>query len=128
MTQTSESNAARNKEVAVHVFKEFAAGDIEVLRDHLREDYIEHSPDAPSGRDAFIAYIATTPLARSKLDLKRVIAEGDHVVVHLHMVAPESERGVAIVDIFRMADGLIAEHWDVIQPVPEPDRVPHGMF
>ncbi|MFI9845396.1 nuclear transport factor 2 family protein [Nonomuraea sp. NPDC051941] len=120
--------AERNKEIVLRGFSEFAAGNVEILRDLLREDFIEHSPGNPSGRDAFIEFIASAPVAGAKLDLKRVIAEDDHVMLHYHMVPPGDGRGIAVVDIWRMVDGQIVEHWDVVQPVPDPGEIPNGMF
>ncbi|MET9250181.1 nuclear transport factor 2 family protein [Nonomuraea sp. NPDC003709] len=120
--------AGRNKEIVLRGFSEFAAGNVEILRDLLREDFIEHSPGNPSGRDAFIEFIASAPVAGAKLDLKRVIAEDDHVMLHYHMVPPGDGRGIAVVDIWRMVDGQIVEHWDVVQPVPDPGEIPNGMF
>ncbi|MEU6784442.1 nuclear transport factor 2 family protein [Nonomuraea angiospora] len=120
--------AERNREIVLRGFSEFAAGNVEILRGLLREDFIEHSPGNPSGRDAFIEFIASAPVAGAKLDLKRVIAEDDHVMLHYHMVPPGDERGIAVVDIWRLVDGQIAEHWDVVQPVPDPGEIPNGMF
>jgi predicted SnoaL-like aldol condensation-catalyzing enzyme len=125
---TNTTVADRNKELVLLGFAEFAAGNIEVLRTLLREDFVEHSPGNPSGRDAFIEFIATAPVTGAKLDLKRVIADGEYVVMHYHMITPEDERGVAVVDIWRLVDGQITEHWDVVQPVPDASETPHGMF
>lgn len=50
------------------------------------------------------------------------------MVTHDRMSTPDDERGVADVDIWRMVDGQIVEHWDVLQPVPDADQTPHGMF
>ncbi|MFI7694000.1 nuclear transport factor 2 family protein [Nonomuraea sp. NPDC049655] len=122
------STATRNKHLVLDGFTRFAAGDIDVLRTLLREDFVEHSPGNPSGRDAFIAYIAEAPVARARLDLKRVIADDDHVVIHHLMTTDDDPRGVAVVDIWRLAGGQIVEHWDVVQPVPEAAHVPHGML
>ena len=109
-------------------FAEFAAGNIEVLRTLLREDFVEHSPGNPSGRDAFIEFIATAPVAGAELNLQRVIADDEYVVMHYRMVTPEDERGVAVVDIWRFVGGRIAEHWDVLQPLPEASETPNGML
>ncbi|GAA1626360.1 nuclear transport factor 2 family protein [Nonomuraea maheshkhaliensis] len=117
-----------NKQLVLDGFARFAAGDTEVLRTLLHEDFIEHSPGNPSGRDAFIAYITQAPVASARLDLKRVIAEDDFVVMHYLMTTADDPRGVAVVDIWRLADGQLVEHWDVLQPVPEADRIPHGML
>ncbi|MET7333922.1 nuclear transport factor 2 family protein [Nonomuraea sp. NPDC005650] len=120
--------AERNKEIVLRGFSEFAAGNVEILRGLLREDFVEHSPGNPSGRDAFVEFIKSSPVAGARLDLKRVVAEGDHVVLHYHMVPQGEGHGIAVVDIWRMVDGQIAEHWDVVQPVPDPGEIPNGMF
>ncbi|MDX3108677.1 nuclear transport factor 2 family protein [Nonomuraea angiospora] len=125
---SENGTAGRNKEIVLRGFSEFAAGNVEILRELLREDFVEHSPGNPSGRDAFVEFIASAPVAGAKLDLKRVIAEDDHVMLHYHMVPPGDGRGIAVVDIWRMVDGQIVEHWDVVQPVPDPDELPNGMF
>ena len=125
---SENSKAARNKQLALHGFTQFAAGNIDVLRTLLHEDFIEHSPGNPSGREAFIAFIAEAAVARARLDLKRVIADDEYVVMHYHMATDDDPRGVAVVDIWRMIDGEIVEHWDVVQPAPEAVQVPHGMF
>ncbi|MBG0831477.1 nuclear transport factor 2 family protein [Planomonospora sp. ID67723] len=125
---SENSKAARNRRLAVHGFTEFAAGNVDVLRTLLHEDFIEHSPGNPSGREAFIAFMAGAPVARARLDLKRVIADDDYAVMHYHMTTDDDPRGVAVVDIWRFVDGQITEHWDVVQPVPEAEQVPRGMF
>ncbi|MEU5885135.1 nuclear transport factor 2 family protein [Spirillospora sp. NPDC047279] len=118
----------RNKEFVERVYNEFVNGNIQVLRDTLKEDFIEHSPGNPSGRDAFVEFIAASPISGARFDLKRVIADERHAVVHYEMTLPGAERGVAVVDIWRIEDGLIAEHWDVLQPVPDASEIPNGMF
>jgi predicted SnoaL-like aldol condensation-catalyzing enzyme len=118
----------RNKTLALDGFAEFARGNTDILKTLLRDDFVEHSPGNPSGRDAFIEFIANTPVAQARLELKRTIAEGPYVVMHYLMVGPGEDRGTAVVDIWRFENGQIVEHWDVVQPVPEPAEVPHGML
>ena len=51
-------------------------------------------------------------------DIERVIAEGDVVVLHYHLEMSPDDLGRAVVDIFRVQDGQVVEHWDVLQDVP----------
>jgi predicted SnoaL-like aldol condensation-catalyzing enzyme len=120
--------AAANRDAFLQAFGRFAAGDHDVLREILREDFVEHSPGNPSGRDAFVEYIKTSPIATARLDLKRVIADAEYVVAHYHLVESEDTRGEAVVDIWRFENGRIVEHWDVVQPVPADSETPNGMF
>lgn len=83
-------------------------------------DYIQHNPNIPNGTAPDIAFLTekfkNNP--ESTNEVKRAIAEGDLVVLHVHSRLNPADKGRAIVDIFRIKDGKIVEHWDVIQPVP----------
>jgi predicted SnoaL-like aldol condensation-catalyzing enzyme len=104
--------------------------DFEAAAVHFGPRYIQHNPIAPDGIDGFKRFIAfrkeRTPQARS--EIKRVFADGDFVILHVHSKREPNDRGVAIVDIFRLENGKIVEHWDVIQPVPETMAHGNGMF
>jgi predicted SnoaL-like aldol condensation-catalyzing enzyme len=108
------------KELVEHGFQEFARGNLEPLRALLHENFVEHVPGNPSGRDAFMDFIATAPVTRATLDLQRMVADETHVVVHYHLVTADER--IAVVDIWRFENDQIVEHWDVKQPVPAPQR------
>ncbi len=97
---------------------------------YLGTTYTQHNPTAPDGPEVFPALIgglfAQAPEA--SFHLKRVIAEDDHVVLHYNLQMFPGDLGQAVVDIFRVEDGRIVEHWDVIQPVPAESRNDNGMF
>ncbi|MFC4507712.1 MULTISPECIES: nuclear transport factor 2 family protein [Streptomyces] len=61
-------------------------------------------------------------------DIKRVISEGDLVLLHSSVVLTPGTRGIAAIDIFRFRGGKIAEHWDVVQDVPETSANDNTMF
>ena len=102
----------------------------EAFETYVHEDYIQHNPLAPDGRAAAIAalepYFASQPDAVR--EVHRIIVEGDLAAVHVRARQNPQDRGFAIVDILRLADGKIVEHWDVIQAVPEQSANPHPMF
>jgi predicted SnoaL-like aldol condensation-catalyzing enzyme len=62
------------------------------------------------------------------VERRRVIAEGDLVAIHAFVQFPAEDRGTAAVDLLRMADGRVVEHWDVMQPVPEQSANANTMF
>jgi predicted SnoaL-like aldol condensation-catalyzing enzyme len=92
--------------------------------------YVQHNPGAPDGIEGFKAFIAFRkekfPNAHS--EIKRVFADGDYVILHVHNVPAPGDRGSAIVDIFRLENGKIVEHWDVVQPIPEKTANSNTMF
>jgi predicted SnoaL-like aldol condensation-catalyzing enzyme len=98
--------------------------------DYIRPDYIQHSMLAEPGvqalKDWLDARAADSPDAVQTIH--RSFADGDHVIVHVHVVRWPDDPGFAVVDIFRMQDGMIAEHWDVLQEVPVEPINPNGMF
>ena len=82
------------------------------------------------GSEPFIAYFTEffkkNPTA--KTEIKRMIAEGDLVVVHAHSQANELDRSYAAIDIFRLKSRKIVEHWDAVQPVPEKSANSNTIF
>jgi predicted SnoaL-like aldol condensation-catalyzing enzyme len=89
----------------------------------MHPDYIQHNPNAPTGRDATLAMLDAAVRNNPELthNVKRVIyGHGDTVAVHHHFRRKNDERGWAVVDILRIDGGYIVEHWDVMQPVPDP--------
>jgi len=99
----------------------------EAVARYQGSEYIQHNPQAPDGPEAFIGFVHAFPQA--SVDIRTVIAEGDLVVTHsLIRFSDEDERGTVAVDIFRLDDGKIVEHWDVLQPFPETSENDHPMF
>ena len=83
--------------------------------------------EGPEGLRAFLGFLKEK-FPNSRSEIKRVFADGDYVILHVHAVREPGTRGNAIVDIFRLEDGKIVEHWDVVQPIPEKAANPNGMF
>jgi predicted SnoaL-like aldol condensation-catalyzing enzyme len=99
----------------------------------MHPDYIQHNPGAPTGRDATLAMMEASKARLPDLshEVKRVvIGDGDLFAVHFHFRKEAGHRGYAAVDILRVENGWIVEHWDVLQEVPDPatSRNPNGMF
>ncbi len=84
---------------------------------YIGENYVQHNPEVADGRDAFVK--ALGPVVKDpkySTSIVRVVADGDVVVVYAKSVYDGKAQAVA--DIFRVANGKIVEHWDVIQDDP----------
>ena len=120
-----------NKKVVLDFYeKGLNQKDFDAAAVHFGPRYIQHNPGAPDGIEGFKAFIALRkekfPNARS--EIKRAFADGDNVILHVHSVREKDTRGRAIVDIFRLENGKIVEHWDVVQEIPEKAANTNGMF
>ncbi len=125
------ADPAANKKVVLDFYdKALNQKDFDAASKYFGPRYIQHNPGAPDGIEGFKAFIAQRkekfPNARS--EVKRSFADGDYVILHVHSVREPGDRGVAIVDIFRLENGKIVEHWDVAQSIPEKTANGNGMF
>ncbi|MEO6041258.1 MAG: nuclear transport factor 2 family protein [Croceibacterium sp.] len=99
----------------------------------MHPDYIQHNPNAPDGRDATLAMMQASMARLPDLshEVRRVVwGDADTVAVHFHFRRERDHPGYAIVDILRIVDGYVVEHWDVMQEVPDPatSKNRNGMF
>ena len=126
-----DSSEQANLDVVLAMYREvLMAMDADAVDSHIPPDYIQHSSLAPPGREALKDFLrkVRTESPDAKQTIHRAFADGDHVIVHLHVVRWPGEPGLAVVDIFRLEGGQIKEHWDVIQDVPANPVNPLGMF
>jgi predicted SnoaL-like aldol condensation-catalyzing enzyme len=120
-----------NKKVVLDLYeKGINQKDFEAAAKHFGPRYIQHNPRAADGAEGFKAFIAflKEKFPNYRSDIKRVLADGDYVILHVHNVPEPGARGAAIVDIFRLENGKVVEHWDVRQDVPEKSANDNTMF
>lgn len=128
---SEKARLARNKRLVLKFYdlainqKDFAAAS-----KYMAPRYIQHNPAAADGHEGLAAYIDwfKRDFPNLKAEVKRVIAEGDFVVLHVHGTNGPDPHGTAVIDVFRVEDGKVAEHWDVIQAIPAEIANPNGMF
>ena len=121
----------QNKKVVVDFYeKGLNQKDFEAASKHFGPRYTQHNPNAADGPEGFKAFLQflKEKFPASRSEIKRVFADGDYVIVHVHAVREPGTRGVAVVDIFKLENSKIVEHWDVVQPIPEKAANTNGMF
>jgi len=104
--------------------------DFAVARQYIGDHYIQHDPKVGDDVEGLRRALDFIRLVYPKLhiDIKRVVAEGDYVFLHIHSIPTPNSSGDAVVDIFRFDKGKIVEHWDAIQSVPWISMNNNGMF
>ena len=128
-TPTSESPKA-----IVLAFYKLALQDFkpaEAVARYAAPDFVEHSQDTAGGTAAATVDFLSKLIARSpqpKWEVVRAIAEGDLVFVHARYIAGAGAPEIAIAEIFRVRDGKLAEHWDVISGPPDKVVNPNSRF
>ena len=94
------------------------------------ESYTQHTPVIEDGRDGVTRFISwlRSNYPESHMEIKRAFSDGDMVILHCHWVRSPGELGNAVVDFFRVENGTVVEHWDVIQPIPATAANSNTMF
>lgn len=128
---STNDEAERNRLLVVDFYDRFFnKHDLSAAEEYIGDVYIQHNPLFPDGpkafKDAFKGAFQKFPNRQNKII--RSAANGDLVFLHVHRTMNPGERGDAIVDIYRVENGKIVEHWDVIQPVPAESKHNNGMF
>lgn len=108
----------------------FGDKDVSAIDDYIVEDYIQHNPQVADGRAALKAvatqWIAGTP--QTTVDFRKILAEGNLVILHVRNPSPDGSSFQAITEFFRVENNKIVEHWDVIQNAPTTSANAHPMF
>ena len=117
----------------VRAFYEMAFNDRkpeEAVQRYLGPYYKQHNPQAADGPEAFIGFVHwfAETFPGLHVDIKRALEDGDLVAVHCHITRGPEDRGMAVMDMFRLEDGKIVEHWDVLQEIPETAANSNTMF
>ncbi len=128
---TGASPRTENKKTVL-VFYEEAINrkDFEKASKYLGPHYIQHNQNAADGADGlknFIAFLREQ-YPNSHSEIKQVFEDGNYVILHVHAVRIPGTRGTAIVDIFRLENGKIVEHWDVHEAIIDKPANQNGMF
>ena|ERR1700722_18981150 len=122
---------ARNKKLVLDFYQTIIGNkDYEGARRYMGEEYRQHAPYATDGHAGVAEWVRKMKesFPQHRYEVKKVIAEGDLVVLHLHGINGLYPFGESVVDIFRIENGKVVEHWDVIQAIPETADNANTMF
>jgi len=128
------SAAARlnaNKKLVLAFYEQIIGRkDFDAALRYMGDTYRQHAPYAADGHAGLRAWLAGFKAAfpNHRYEVKRVIAEGPYVMLHLHGMGGPNPHGEAVVDIFRIENGKVVEHWDIIQPIPDSADNANSMF
>jgi len=123
LLQSSDPKLAQNKKLLYDFWREvFEAGHLDLADKYMAETYIQHNPNVPTGRKAFVDFFSKfkkpEPIADTiKAPVVAIIAEGDMVVISFarELADPKDatkKYSTTWFDMFRIENGKIAEHWD----------------
>ncbi|MFD7566670.1 nuclear transport factor 2 family protein [Streptomyces tendae] len=119
-SMTTENKTTENKTLVGRALAELiTTGGADALEPLLSDDFVHHRPDSTSSTKAqWLAAVreALVPLAGMQVEVVHLLSEGDHVVMHSRRRLPAGGPEIAVVDIWRIEDGLIAEGWEIIEP------------
>lgn len=125
------SQAEANRQVVLQFYE---AGlnrkDADAALQYVGNRYVQHNPNAADGPEGFRQFITflRDKYPNSHSEIVKSFVDGDHVILHVHAVREPGTRGNAIIDIFKLENGKIVEHWDVTQAIPEKTASGNPMF
>lgn len=128
--RSTKDSLAYNKKLVLEFYqKTFGDKDLSVVDQYLLPTYIQHNPHVADGAEAFKTaakgWFKGAP--KTKINVQHIAAEGDLVFIHLKNTLPDG-KFQSVIDIFRIQNGKIGEHWDVHENVPETSANSHPMF
>ena len=122
--------AANIRNVVAFYEKALNDKDVDAALQYVGDRYVQHNPTAADGKEGFRKFIGFLKerYPQSHNEVKKAYADGDFVILHVHSIREPGTLGVAIVDIFKLENGKVIEHWDVVQPIPANVANDNGMF
>ena len=125
MTQTEA-----NKRIVTAAYQRIF-GDLDAtgVDEYMSADFIQHNPtiaDGPAGVKALVEMLISQGVPKQKCEFKHVVAEADTVILHSRYEMAGKEW--RFIDIYRVANGKLAEHWDAMMAMPDARSNKNPMF
>ena len=111
----------KNREIAITAYQRiFGDLDTTAIDDYISKDFVQHNPtiaDGPEGVKALIQMLVSQGVQKQKIEFKHIIAEDDVVILHSRYEMAGKEW--RFIDIYRVADSKLVEHWDAMMQMPD---------
>ena len=111
----------KNKQIAITAYQRiFGDLDTTAIDDYISKDFVQHNPtiaDGPEGVKALIQMLVSQGVQKQKIEFKHIIAEDDIVILHSRYEMAGKEW--RFIDIYRVADSKLVEHWDAMMQMPD---------
>jgi predicted SnoaL-like aldol condensation-catalyzing enzyme len=111
----------KNKQIAITAYQRiFGDLDTTAIDDYISKDFVQHNPtiaDGQEGVKALIQMLVSQGVQKQKIEFKHIIAEDDIVILHSRYEMAGKEW--RFIDIYRVADSKLVEHWDAMMQMPD---------
>ncbi|GAA0955671.1 hypothetical protein GCM10009554_63810 [Kribbella koreensis] len=115
----------QNKQLVQRALAELIGeGGVAAVEPLLSDDFRHHRPDGLiRDKTEWLNDVgnALDPLKDMKVDILHILSDADHVILHTHRHLPDDGPSIAVVDIIHLADNLITEAWELLEPLAEAD-------
>lgn len=124
------SQVEKNKQIAITAYQRIF-GDLDVtgVDEYISKDFLQHNPttpDGPEGVKALVQMLTSQGVPKQKIVFKHVVADGD--IVFLHSRYEMAGKEWRFIDIYRIENGKLAEHWDAMMQMPDSRGNNNPMF
>jgi len=120
----------KNKQIATDAYQRiFGNLDISGVDEYMSKDFIQHNPtiaDGPQGVKALVQMLLSQGVSKQKINFKHIVSEND--IVFLHSRYEMAGKEWRFIDIYRIKNGKLAEHWDAMMPMPDEPANNNQMF
>ncbi len=127
---TNMKQEENNKKIASTAYQRiFGDLDTSAVDDYMSKDFIQHNPtiaDGPEGVKALVKMLVSKGVPKQKIEFKHIVAEGDIVILHSRYEMAGKEW--RFIDMYRVGNGKLVEHWDAMMQMPDNRANDNPMF
>ena len=120
----------KNEQIATTAYQRiFGDLDITAVDECMSKDFIQHNPtlaDGPEGVKAMVQMLSSQGVSNQKIEFKHVFAKGD--IVALHSRYEMAGKEWRFIDIYRVENNKLVEHWDAMMQMPDKRGNNNQMF